>query len=509
MPGRAFYLWRVRSFTVRLALDFVELLGQNLKHLKPAEEHGGLLFGRIIDNDTVEVTGFEFIRSKHHRGASYDLGGGERYSVERHVRSFSKRSGPSPVGYFRTHLRPGLFLDQSDFALMTESLSDVPGIALAIRMDQTGPSNAGIFFWEDRDIDRSQTELMFPFDAAMLGIQGPVEQEILASTITGNVWAWVSELKESSASLLWGLAAAICVFATVPAFHLGSGLAQRIESVSIQSTAPARTPFARPLPAAVQAELQAVSNSPPATIKDFPKTSFEGADRTNSFSLAVQFPFDISEPQTVSPPIQEAPAAAIGADAEHASAQHAEADAEAARERSAQGEADAQATRVQPRTTVELPRPDTQQSQLRMALREQLNGVIFLRDTPRGLVATVPDSAFDGTELHEAVSGQLARLVAILQAHPGLRADVEGNADSGAGEEMSSRRAEAIRRGLIAQGLPDGRVTAHGLGEMRLFGPNSTAGGREANPRVDIVISGDPIGDLPLWDHAHAPTPER
>jgi flagellar motor protein MotB len=150
-----------------------------------------------------------------------------------------------------------------------------------------------------------------------------------------------------------------------------------------------------------------------------------------------------------------------------------------------------------------------QQPELRMALLEQLNAVIPVRDTTRGLVATVPDSAFDGSELHAVVSGQLSRLTAIMQAHPGLRADVEGNADTSAGQEMSSRRAEAVRRTLIAEGLPDGSITARGLGDTRLFGPNSTAEGRAANRRVEIVISGDPIGDLPLWDHTHALTLEH
>jgi hypothetical protein len=42
------------------------------------------------------------------------------------------------------------------------------------------------------------------------------------------------------------------------------------------------------------------------------------------------------------------------------------------------------------------------------------------------------------------------------------------------------------------------------LGDAHPFGPNSTATGREANRRVEIVISGDPIGDLPFWDHPYA-----
>ena len=65
-----------------------------------------------------------------------------------------------------------------------------------------------------------------------------------------------------------------------------------------------------------------------------------------------------------------------------------------------------------------------------MSLLDQLNGVAATLDTARGLVVTVPDSDFSGTELHPAVSVQLGRLAAIVVAHPGLRIEVEGNSDT-------------------------------------------------------------------------------
>jgi hypothetical protein len=309
MPERAFYLWQVRSFTVRLALDVVETLALHLegRRFNPAEEHGGLLFGRVIDNDIVEVTGFEFIRSKHHRGASYDLGDGERFSVERYVRSFSKRGAPKPVGYFRTHLRPGLFLDQSDFALMRESLSDIPGIALAIRTDRPGRWNAGIFFWEEGDMDRRRTELMFPFDAATLRVQGPVEQKIQQPAITGVASAWASKLETHSASLLLGTAALLAL-AAIYEIPPNSGGAQRIDDVSVHSAAPPTAATARP--ALVQPEMKAVSNTPPAAEipnSEVPNTYVEAPDRTYSLSPVVRSPSDISEPQAASPAMQLAP----------------------------------------------------------------------------------------------------------------------------------------------------------------------------------------------------------
>jgi flagellar motor protein MotB len=201
--------------------------------------------------------------------------------------------------------------------------------------------------------------------------------------------------------------------------------------------------------------------------------------------------------------------AQIRADAEHAARERAEADAAEARERTAQAEANARTVIVQPRITVVRATEDKGKSELRMGLLEQLNGVVSMRDTARGLVATVPDSGFSGSELNAAVSSHLALLATLVRTHPGLRIDVEGNTDSSATEALSSQRAEAVRRVLAAQGLPSGSVVARGLGDTHPLGPNSSAAGREANRRVEIVISGDPIGDMPFWDHRYTLTPDR
>lgn len=204
----------------------------------------------------------------------------------------------------------------------------------------------------------------------------------------------------------------------------------------------------------------------------------------------------------------ETEAAQIRADVEHAARERTEADAAASRERAVQAEASAWTVLIQPRVTVVAPAQDTRKSDLRMGLLDQLNGVVSVRDTARGLVATIPDSDFSGAELRPSLSGQIARIAALVEAHPGLNIVVEGNTDSSATEALASERAESVRRVFIAQGLPAGSVTARGLGDTHLFGPNSTAAGREANRRVEVIISGAPIGDLPFWDHPYALTPE-
>lgn len=204
-----------------------------------------------------------------------------------------------------------------------------------------------------------------------------------------------------------------------------------------------------------------------------------------------------------------ADAAQIRADAEHAERERAEADAQAARERAEYAEASARTVVIQPQVTVVKPVAETAKSETRMRLIEQLNGVISVRDTGRGLVATVPDSAFTGSELHAGVSSRMAELAAVVQTHPGLRIAVEGNSDTSVGDALSVQRAEAVRHALIARGIPEDSVSARSLGDTRPFGPNSSAAGREANRRVEIVISGGPIGDLPFWDHPYALAPEH
>jgi hypothetical protein len=41
------------------------------------------------------------------------------------------------------------------------------------------------------------------------------------------------------------------------------------------------------------------------------------------------------------------------------------------------------------------------------------------------------------------------------------------------------------------------------------LGSNTTEAGREQNRRVEIVISGDPIGKFPYWDRPYTLTTQR
>jgi outer membrane protein OmpA-like peptidoglycan-associated protein len=140
---------------------------------------------------------------------------------------------------------------------------------------------------------------------------------------------------------------------------------------------------------------------------------------------------------------------------------------------------------------------------MRLRLLAQLRGVAETRDTPRGLVLVIGDAEFRGANLSSGALAELTRIAQIV-APTGLQVTVEGNSDSSAGQELSERRAEAVRDALVNGGLRMSSITARGLGNTRPTTSNATEAGRIANRRVEIAISGGQIGDTPLWDRSYS-----
>jgi outer membrane protein OmpA-like peptidoglycan-associated protein len=152
--------------------------------------------------------------------------------------------------------------------------------------------------------------------------------------------------------------------------------------------------------------------------------------------------------------------------------------------------------------------PDNSQRQFRAQLLAQLNGTLITQDTPRGLVVTVGDAMFESgvDTLRSDAGARLRNVAAILAAHPGLTARAEGYGDV---EGLSEERAQAVRAALIARGARPDSMVAVGYGNSRLIASNATAAGREQNRRVEVVISGDSIGNKALWDRPYSLRSQR
>jgi flagellar motor protein MotB len=143
-----------------------------------------------------------------------------------------------------------------------------------------------------------------------------------------------------------------------------------------------------------------------------------------------------------------------------------------------------------------------QKVEYRRRVMAQVQKVAAVRDTPRGLVVTIPDGEFVETALRPAAGEQLERVAQAL-AGTNLSITVEGNTDTADTENFSARRAASVREALLSGGAPANSVIARGLGNSRLTESNASESGRMANRRVEVIISGNAMGDAALWDQAY------
>jgi len=105
------------------------------------------------------------------------------------------------------------------------------------------------------------------------------------------------------------------------------------------------------------------------------------------------------------------------------------------------------------------------------------------------LADKVVEFATDSSDLTPQARSVLDEVAAILKANPG-RVQIEGFADSRQTQKynlwLTKRRAESVRRYLVAQGIDAGRLTSVGLGETEPIASNNTADGQQDNRRVEF-----------------------
>jgi outer membrane protein OmpA-like peptidoglycan-associated protein len=195
---------------------------------------------------------------------------------------------------------------------------------------------------------------------------------------------------------------------------------------------------------------------------------------------------------------KDAAAAAATAKAEEAAAGEAKRQAELTAAKEAQMKAEADAKQAAERSRAQAATEES--AALRAQLLQQLNSVLQTTDSPRGLVVNMADVLFDfgKYDLKSDAKLKLAKLVGIIQAHPGLHLAIEGHTDSVGSDEanmkLSQQRADAVDDFVIRQGLKEDTVSAVGMGKADPVADNSTSEGRQANRRVEIIVSGEVIG---------------
>jgi outer membrane protein OmpA-like peptidoglycan-associated protein len=143
---------------------------------------------------------------------------------------------------------------------------------------------------------------------------------------------------------------------------------------------------------------------------------------------------------------------------------------------------------------------EAEKTELRAQLLLQFNAILQTRDTARGLIVNLSDVLFDTAKfsLRPEAREKLAKVAGIVSGHPGLRLAVEGHTDNVGGDEynqqLSEQRGGSVRTYLVEQGMAGGSVTSNGFGKTQPVASNETATGRQQNRRVELVISGEVIG---------------
>jgi len=124
-----------------------------------------------------------------------------------------------------------------------------------------------------------------------------------------------------------------------------------------------------------------------------------------------------------------------------------------------------------------------------------LHELAIIKEEARGMVITLNGSVLFVTNqatLLPIAQERLQQVALALAEYPQRTIVVEGHTDStgtqSLNEELSQKRAEAVRLFLVEHGVDATRIRAHGWGPARPVADNKTPEGRANNRRVEIVI---------------------
>jgi outer membrane protein OmpA-like peptidoglycan-associated protein len=135
---------------------------------------------------------------------------------------------------------------------------------------------------------------------------------------------------------------------------------------------------------------------------------------------------------------------------------------------------------------------DKQAEELRRSLRNDVgvsnNGNNLVVVLSQDLLFATNSTSVSGTSQNEL------RIVAnSLNKYPNTTVNVIGHTDSRGdasfNQDLSQRRAQAVSAVLLSGGVSPTRIRSIGAGENQPVASNQTAGGQQANRRVEIIIT--------------------
>jgi Gram-negative bacterial TonB protein C-terminal len=163
-----YFLWAPAGKAVRAYLShtIIRELRSRLRDMTEDDpEFGGLLLGRVGPGHegtfTVVIDQFAPVESEHRYGPALALSARDLERLNRQLERLPQHA----VGFFRSHVRRGLYLDQRDFELFRSCFPEPSSVFLVAR--QSDPEHtAGFFIWEESDIERRSPYQEFSLEQA-------------------------------------------------------------------------------------------------------------------------------------------------------------------------------------------------------------------------------------------------------------------------------------------------------------------------------------------------------
>jgi TonB family protein len=136
-----------------------------------SSEVGGILLGKILPGKPERCVVIDDLQFVEPTTQLFNTTEGDRSRLDAAIKQARTDSGLTPVGYFRSHIRPGLCLSPQDQSFIEANLRDPDDVFLIIRPNEIGVCAAAFFFWQRGQLqtDLSDLKLVSISDDSAMG----------------------------------------------------------------------------------------------------------------------------------------------------------------------------------------------------------------------------------------------------------------------------------------------------------------------------------------------------
>ncbi len=158
--------------SIYLPIDLVYRIGQwtSARH-GPGPEKGGLLLGRVLSPGALEIMSGQPVQPGAGGLLAAISAARSAHAAATDEYPAGYEEAPAVVGYYRTHTRYRLCLEDADRSLIASEFPGPGNAFLLVRPEPFGPSTAGFFFWEGNRIEGDFCYLEFPLNPVVLPVE--------------------------------------------------------------------------------------------------------------------------------------------------------------------------------------------------------------------------------------------------------------------------------------------------------------------------------------------------